>query len=318
MKNSYLFAIIFIAFTSCSKDDVPNENIQSKNENIEILSFSSFGKMDDKIDEISMMKMEMEKHTAQKYTSKHYPLNKSNDENVILSDLKKYHADRLNDIYEIRKDLNFVSIQSIADEINSLKILDSNKYGELLKKYEPFLKQTKYGVVTVFENGTSDIINTEGEVLINGKSVDFKIPVSKSETGKYVGDESIKEGQAALSRDWKFMIIYRAGREKHKDDFGRTFFKYFTEFTANYMHPTYGPILCPTTFSVTNSIAGFSQSGSGSNPFAEFAFSMQYPSGYGSSIRNRSGQKWTAYQTEGGNIKGTFIGNGYTLNCDFK
>lgn len=102
--------------------------------------------------------------------------------------------------------------------------------------------------------------------------------------------KSIKEGQAALSGDWKFMIVYRAGREKHKDDFGKTFFKYFTEFTANYVDPLYGPTLCPTIFSVSNtSIAGFSQSGSGSNPFAEFAFSMGYPSGYGSSIRNTGG-----------------------------
>ncbi|MNR45349.1 hypothetical protein D3C85_1641860 [compost metagenome] len=65
-----------------------------------------------------------------------------------------------------------------------------------------------------------------------------------------------------------------------------------------------------------NSIAGFSQSGS--NPFADFAFTVPYPSGTGSIIRNTSGQIWTAYQTEGGYIKGTFTGAGYTLNCDFK
>ena len=61
-------------------------------------------------------------------------------------------------------------------------------------------------------------------------------------------------------------------------------------------------------------------------PFSDFAFSMQYPSGSGSSIRNTGGQNWTAYQPEGGYIKGTFVittSSRYgdiseTATCDFK
>lgn len=60
MKKTYLLAMICIAFISCNKDDVSGENIQSKNNKIETMDFLSYEKMDQKIDEISMIKMKME------------------------------------------------------------------------------------------------------------------------------------------------------------------------------------------------------------------------------------------------------------------
>lgn len=137
-------------------------------------------------------------------------------------------------------------------------------------------------------------------------------------------NESVRIDNAVIFNNGTYYIEYSAGREKHKDDFGRTFFRYFTEFKS-YLNSRRGPILYPATFTVTsNSIAGFSQSGN--MPFSDFAFSMQYPSGSGSSIRNTGGQNWTAYQPEGGYIKGTFVittSSRYgdiseTATCDFK
>lgn len=317
MKKVYLLAIICIAFISCSKDDT-SESIQSSKKN-EVFNFSSYEKMDEKIDQISLTKDKMEESTARKHTSKNIITDKSsNSGDLILNDLKKYHTDRLNDIYSLRKDLNFISIQSIADEINSLKLLNPIKSEELSKEYEKFLIKSEFGVITIFDNRTANVINEKGEVLIDGQIIDLKISDQKKITGRYLYDEAVRIDRAVRSEDMRFVIIYTAGREKHKDTFGKVFFRYFTEFNAYYTNPeSNGAILCPTTFTMSNnSIAGFSQSGD--NPFAEFAFSIQYPSGNGSTLRNTSGQKWTAYQTEGGYLKGSFVGAGYLLTCDFR
>lgn len=310
-----LLAMICIAFVSCSKDD-PSESIQSSEKN-EVFNFSSYEKMNEKIDQISITKEKLEESTARKYTN--IITDKSNDsQDLILNTLEKYHTDKLNDIYNLRHDLNFISIQSVADEINSLKLLNPTKSEKLLKDYGKLLIKNEFGVITVFDSRAANVINAKGEVLIDGKIIDLKISDSKNITGKYLYDEAIRIDRAVRSQDMRFVILYTAGREKHTDDFGKVFFRYFTEFQAYYTAPeANGAILCPTTFTMSdNSIAGFSQSGN--NPFAEFALTVQYPSGTGSIVRNTSSQKWTAYQTEGGYLKGSFVGAGYLLTCDFK
>lgn len=323
MKNIYLLAMICIAFTSCSKDDSPIETATTTNKKIETFDFLSYEKMDEKIDEISLMKAEIEKSTSEKYTKSSNSYNNENDsENAILEDLKNYHNDRLSGIYALRKQLNFTSIQSIADEINSLKLTNPIKSDELFKKYENLLVQDKFGVKTVFENRTAEVINDKGEVFVKGKIENFKLDIPKNETHKYLYDEYVKTGAAAGSDDFYFVVYYFTGREKHKDDFGRTFFRYFTEFKSYYTNLQTGVnTLCYANYVVdSSSIAGFSQTGS--DPLSDFAFSMQYPSGSGSTIRNTGSQKWTAYQTEGGSIKGTFstnFGGRYRVaTCDFK
>ncbi|WP_166920171.1 hypothetical protein [Flavobacterium poyangense] len=316
MKKTYLVvAMICMAFISCSEDETAVEKKQAGSEKREILNFVSYEKMDEKIGEISLLKREMETNTASKYTSVGYSNKIDKSGGSILINLKKYHTDRINDIYSLRKKLNFVSIQSIADEINSLKLINPLKSNELFTAHKEFLTRDKFEVTTIFKNETSNVINENGKILINGQIVDLKKSENGSQTGRYLNDELVKEGQAALSPDWRFQVVYVAGRQKHKDTFGRTFFRYFTEFKAYYMDPLQGHVATPTTYTVTeNSIAGFSQSGD--NPLADFAFILQYPSGTGSTLRNVDGQKWTAYQTEGGYIKGTFSGAGYVLNCD--
>jgi|GEM_PF-6672959 hypothetical protein len=319
MKKIYLFAIICIGILSCSKDEATSENIGKTNE---VLVFTSIEKMDQKIDEISAIKAEMDSNTAQKYISKNVALQTSLSDSAILTDLKNYHSDRLIDIDNLRKQLNFVSIQSIADEINSLQLLDSDKANKLFLQYEKFLSRNKYDQVeTIFTNRTSEVINEKGDVIINGKSTDFKINHSQNSTGKFIS-ESGKQGIAAYSPDMKYIILFSAGRQTHEDDFGKTFFRYYTEFQALFKDPATGLLTpCPSLFSTqSSSYAGFSQSGN--NPLADFSFTMSYPGGSGSSIRNVGGQKWTAYQTEGGYIKGAYapLGDNIAgiLICDFQ
>ncbi|MFH6986582.1 hypothetical protein ACHRVW_02435 [Flavobacterium collinsii] len=319
MKKTYLFAMLFAAFISCSKDDSSTENVQLLNKKTETLNFSSYEMMDKKIDEITSIKEKMETSTAKKYINENNVYDKSTEsETLILNNLKKYHIERLNDIYELRKELNFISIQSIADEINSLNLINSQEANKLLAKYKSFLFQDNYEIKTVFEDRTANVINEDGDVLIDGIPTNFKLYRPNNPTGKYVNDEYIRAGTAAVSKDLYFKVDFFAGREKHRDTFGRTFFRYYTEFKAYYIDLRTGIVsLCPATFNVDpSSIAGFSQTRS--MPFSEFAFSIPYPSGNGSSIRYTGGQKWTAYQPEGGSIEGTFTGAGRIATCNFR
>ncbi|SEO39197.1 hypothetical protein SAMN05444671_3323 [Flavobacterium sp. CF108] len=317
MKKIYLLLLITsIVFISCSKDDSSSETASLTQEKIETFNFSSYSKMDEKIDEISLIKEQMETATVDKYTQ---ISDKNTSRNTISEGLKVYHTDRINNIYSLRKKLNFTSIQSIADEINSLVIINPIKSNELFETYKNLLTKNELQVKTIFENRTANVINTKGEVLINGKIEDFKINISKN--GKYIGDESVKTGVAAYSTNMGLRVDYSTGREKHKDDFGKTFFRYFTEFNAYLLDTKTGQYIpYPVDFIIiSNSYAGFSQTGS--NPLSDFAFTMEYPSGKGTTVRNTGGQKWTAYQTEGGYINALFrtkIAPFLTASCDFK
>ncbi|KAF2080240.1 hypothetical protein [Flavobacterium sharifuzzamanii] len=300
MKKIYLFAIISLIITSCTNDETKSENAI---ENNSVLNFSSLEKMEQKIDEISAIKAEMDSQTSQKYISKSPTLKSKLSENSIIEVLKNYHSDRLIDISNLRKNLNFVSIQSIADEINSLQILNADKANKLFYQHRNFLKRNNYNQVeTIFENRSGEVINEKGNVSINGIPRDFT--TSQSTTGKFI-TSSGKQG-SFLSPDKNYIVLYSAGRQTHEDDFGKTFFRYYTEFQAVYRDPTTGFLVpCPSLFGAqSSSYAGFSQSGD--NPFADFAITMAYPSGSGSSLRSVGGQKWTAYQPEGGYIKGVF------------
>ena len=135
----------------------------------------------------------------------------------------------------------------------------------------------------------------------------------------------MKTGLAVMTTDGVYRVYFTAGREKHKDDFGVTFFRYYTEFTSYIFDPITGFNYYPAIFSAnTASHAGFSQSGN--NPLADFAFTMKFLSGYGSSSREIGGQKWTAYQPEGGYLKASFVVGaqtspyfaGHILSCDFQ
>ncbi|MDR7209742.1 hypothetical protein [Flavobacterium piscis] len=316
MKKYFLFPIMLIAIISCSKDETTSEIVTKTSE---VLDFSSMSKMDEKVDEIYAIKAEMETKTVQTYTSKSSSSKNNPSNNSISTILRSYNLDRLSNINKLREKLNFVSIQSIADEINSLQLVNPEKANKLFIKHNEFLKKNKYNLTeTIFENRTSEVINEKGDVLINGKPVNFKISDSNNTTSKFI-TSSGKQG-SFYDADFRYIIAFSAGRQTHKDDFGRTFFRYWTRLNAIYRDPTTKMMTpCPTFFGTnSNSIAGFSQSGY--NPLAGFEYTREYPSGTGSEISSVSSQKWTAYQVEGGHIQGLYqplVGNEFFLYVDF-
>ncbi|WP_123921944.1 hypothetical protein [Flavobacterium sp. LM4] len=319
MKKIYFLAILCIVFTSCSKDDSSNDPNSITKEEIKLFNFPSEEKMEEKIDEIITLKSERKQivlfNFNESEASKGFTLNskKTNDLDVkkrdkaIKNSLKIYHTALLSSIYELRKELNFTSIQSIADEINSLNATDPNKAKLLTEIHQKLLiRDPLVGIIkTVFNERVANIINIEGEVIIEGKKVNYKENFSTSnQTQKYIGDEFIVGELAGFNDDYK--AYYFAGREVHKNDLGVKFFKYYTELKT-YMgsFPAMNVVECPSVFTVQDgSKAGFAQSKD--NPFSDYAFSYPFISGTGVSVRYRGGNKNTAYVPVGGNLKATF------------
>lgn len=269
---------------SCSKDDIVttgNENLESKE--IKVMNFTSMEELDNKEQYVYNLKAELEKKNILIYKKQSNSLN-------------AYHEEKIRNIQELRKNLNFVSIQSIADEINSLTLVDKQKADQLFLKHKKFLIKKPTGIETIFYQNT-DLINTEGEILIKGEKLTLERK-SSSITGRYIRDEVVKTGLVGSSQE--FYVYYFAGRELHKNDLGVRFFRYFTELKAFILTPN-GLVSCPATFDVkSGSIAGFVQSGS--SIFSEYAFS--YP--YISAGRYVGGKINTAYVPAGGRIIGTF------------
>ncbi len=330
MKKNYLLVLLIsLMFISCSENGDLPESISSTKNEIIVIDFSSQNEMEEKIDEIISLKEKKEKIVLNTFTSitnsKTTNLGELNvskqgetQKNRILEDLKRYHEERLNSIYELRKELNFTSIQSIADEINSLILVNPTKAKTLSSKYQKFIRKNIVETETIFDDRSANVINDKGEVLIKGEKLNFDKSNSKSPTGKYIGDEAIKSGIAAYSGE--YFVYYFAGREVHKNFIGVRYFKYFTELKSYIATPN-GLVATPSTFTVNSgSIAGFVQTRN--QIFSNYSFSYDYPSGYGTSVRFVGGNKNTPYIPAGGSIIAKFsttIGGVYNeMICNMK
>jgi hypothetical protein len=114
-------------------------------------------------------------------------------------------------------------------------------------------------------------------------------------------------------------VYYIAGREAHKNFIGVRYFKAFTQLKS-YMASPNGLVECPSTFEVSQSVAGFVITRN--NFFSDYSFTYGYPSGYGSTVRFVGGNKNTPFVAVGGNIKAKFSttvnGVSYEMFCDLK
>ncbi|WP_166924127.1 hypothetical protein [Flavobacterium poyangense] len=324
MKRIYFTAMLCMALVSCSNEEQVSAESKSLTEKeTNVMSFSSEIKMEEKIDEIVAIKSESEKNVLvvfnrQEALKGYNVTNKSTNKSdvkkqneAIYNSLKVYHNLVLSSIYELRKQLNFTSIQSIADEINSLNAVDPEKAAYLTKTYKNLLiKDPEIGVVsTIFDRRTSNVLNVKGIVLINGKKMDydqyFSVPGENIGTRKYIRDESVAGSIAAVDAEYK--AFYSAGREIHRNDFGVKFFRYFTElktFTGHVVMPG-SFVECPSTFTVDpSSVAGFALSNTVA--IGDYSFTYPYVSGSGVSVRYVGGKINNAYVPVGGKLKATF------------
>jgi hypothetical protein len=130
----------------------------------------------------------------------------------ILKDLQFYHTERLKSIYELRKELNFTSIQSIADEINSLKLLNPAKADELFSLHSKFLKKSEFFTSTIFNDRASNVINADGIVKINKVELGG---TSNRGNDVLLGNISHIEGIAA--NNGLYAIVYHADTRVYQD-----------------------------------------------------------------------------------------------------
>jgi hypothetical protein len=339
IKKVYLMGLISLLVISCSKEAVSTDSKSSLTEEIKALDFESHEIMDSKIDEINALKAQKELSVLKEYENFNknqlaLPENLSVSEigrikkDIITKSLTIYHAEKLKSIYAVRNELNFTSIQSIADEINSLSLINSSKATNLFKQYKKFLKKTKFEVQTIFDDRIANVINVNGEVLVKGKKLDFNN--SNSANARYIRDEDVLDKYAdySIKEGYYYYVRYYAGREYHKNSIGVGFYKNYTELKAYIsVSGSDGIYQCPTTFSINpGSKAGFVYTGSGLSVLCEYSITLEYPSGYGVSVRNTGGNRNCKFSPTvsgvGGFFKGTCTANwpGFTntLNLDIK
>lgn len=313
MKKLFYYSTFFLLLLSisCNNDDL---SVKSEVSETQVLDFSSENEMKEKSAEINQFKKNKENQIVNKifkninlevFEDKETSISNSNtkiDDKTILENLKFYHTERLNSIYEERIYFNFTSIQSIADEINSLKLLNPERAEILYNKHEQFLHKSDYLTSTIFVNELSNVINTTGKVTINGK----EFLKNNSTSNRFVRMTDIKEG--ILTTNGQYTITWHVGISEHRGDIGNTYYGNFAQL-GSYVNSGYGFILYPSWFSVTaDSEARFSA------PATMAYRTVKFQSGYGSVLFNEDVNSWSRdywnkqFFTEG-KITGNFATN---------
>jgi hypothetical protein len=330
IKRFYSLGLISLLFISCSKDGITTDSESTLIKESKALDFESYETMDSRIDEINALKTQKESAVLKIYQNidnSEFVLSENLGaleeqkikQNIMIKNSNIYHNEKLKTIYELRSELNFTSIQSIADEINELKSLNSSQATSLFEKHKKFLKKTKFEVQTIFDSRIANVINGNGEVLVKGTKLDFNN--SSSSNARYINDEDVLVKSVDYYRGtYSFTLRYYVGREYHRNSIGVGFYKYFTQLRLFYTIPEYGiyDVPLPATFNINpGSKAGFLFIGS-AGIFCEYTITVDFPSGSGAQVRNVGGNRNCKMSPLVSGIGGFFSGS-FTVvfNPDF-
>lgn len=273
MKNSKLkFALILllnVIILSCSEEKVAKEKITIENK---ILIFNSENEIQSKINEIKTFKELLENELIQIILSKSNLNNltfqdiqklnindKKNiiDEKKILEDLIYYHSKRLKNIYKERLKFNFTSIQSIADEINSLKILDNKKAEEIYNSHKDFLIKTEFIVTPKNDNNYSYIANSNNELILKNEKIILSLENSNRAIPRNLFP-NFTEGVLFSSNNGLFVVTWHSGVYAHNGTSGDSLYNKL----SSYVKVGYTYVLYPSWFYPTpNSITSFGMAG---------------------------------------------------------
>ncbi len=211
MRKYPIFMLFALLVLSCDKNDNFEKEVNNFFE-LQILDFPSLEEMEKKINEINVLKGQKESNTLEKlllrnnitepildHLSKRNESKKEITYDGIEGDLEFYHRERLNNIYELRKELGFTSIQSIADEINSLKLLDPKKAEELYYNNSNLLEKSKFEVYSIYGDEISDVLNYEGKVEIDNKLLKLDINNEYKNKIKYDGNQEESKSSQSIS-----------------------------------------------------------------------------------------------------------------------
>jgi hypothetical protein len=334
-KKIFLSAVIALTFFSCSKDN-EETSVASKQPEKAVLKFANEKEMQSKITEIEAFKNQQETEITQKILDRKHMIApnpndienlkqvslKDLDQNAIMEDLKFYHNLKLNAIYEERAHFGFTSIQSIADEINSLKLLNPAKADDLYTQYNSLLNKNEFETSTTFSKEKSLIINKKGVLLLNDKSVaENYLKINSNEAFK----TAIKSGILATGYNNFMIITYQAGFEfgsasiiSGYDSNGNPIYAFVTTITPynglySYVLSQTGYVFYPCYFYTNpSSVAHYSVYCQSPN--------LTFLSGYGTSVEWFAGTYIPTYycpnsnNNVNGNVSGNFaipVGSGF-------
>ncbi|WP_298140746.1 hypothetical protein [Flavobacterium sp.] len=325
-KKIFLSAIITLTFLSCSKDDLESSSQSNQSEKT-VLNFANAKEMQSKIDEIEAFKISQEEQIMQKL------LQRSNlkaptlvdvknaetknltevDKNAILEDVKFYHQEKLKAIYSERAHFGFTSIQSIADEINFSKLIDTELNNKLINNYKNLFFEFNHQYVSIYDK-ISLVAQPNKNISISGKVLNLRdhkisLPINNAQ------NRTINEGIVCSGYNNFIQITYHCtvGASVLQYDLaGNTWVEtYFNNKLSCLVLSNAGYVLYQCYF--------FTNPGSKANYLvnapSNAGYSLSFPSGIGSQITS-FGVKTTGtvpqYVGASGNVGGTFsvqIGN---------
>lgn len=181
MKKIILTLTIVFCLFSCSTDDSVEAiaEVQTSNET-QVLEFASIKEMEAKIEEVKVYNDAVEGQLVAKYFTPNQNVSIDNAANKslrvlsddlkdnVLEELYAYHSAKLEAIYESRRHFNSTSIQSLADEINSLRLINPDAADKLLKDYSEFIVMNGYLAKARNYDYVSSILEPNGKILIDG------------------------------------------------------------------------------------------------------------------------------------------------------
>lgn len=221
--------------------------------------------------------------------------------------LSKYHNERLKLIYQTRKNIGFTSIQSVADEINSLKSISIHDAEILFNNHNKFLKDFET-VVTTKNISYPFITNTKGELFLENYNInETELDESQFSSANKSLATSYKSG--LFTKDFEhvsYNVKWEVGRTYSRNWLGIRTYKSYTKYSFYTLIKSTGTTRPnPAIFSPdSDSQAGFENF---THPFlGEFWF-VDFPSGSGVSV-TKTGKSSTATINLFGSIKssGTF------------
>ncbi len=315
-KITILFLIFCLYITSCDKEEMKNVEIVEEVKTIDYFEFSDVEELEKQELKYRKIRDEIDFNLSNNFMSSTNTDTKEKDVEIFLiSELKKFHTSRLTEIYNMREAINFTSIQSIVDEINSLKLISPEDAKTLYEKYSDNLEKSINGnIIKVAQHiANPNITNAEGVLLFDNVNINAHMnnDATKQEERKnnnYLKTSSIAENNdfsysskradgtttkkvSALGLEVEIMIEWGAGisvtnyvlwTRQTPYTYYRSYYKFASSESSN--AEDYDWIEIPSNFTPNaNSDCGFFATNfvaSGREQFVDF------PSGTGTSIRN--------------------------------
>jgi len=318
MKKTHYFLItaLICLSVSCSHENV-SDNLNESNTSKQVLEFSSLETANAKIEEVIKFKEEKESEIINKIldrsgnkvpTPNNIELTSKEVNKVELLDyLNFYHKEKLKVVYEERKIRGFTSLQNLADEINSLKLLEPKKSDDLYQEYSSLLSKNEFIVEPLEKNGLSNIYNLEGEVYINNEmlvSKNHQFSSSLKEGSVWASEEGVLAIGSFQEKDYLFITWHATIRSQN----GLFNFRHLCAASfSSYVKINSQFILYPAWFYADpNSRATFfADTIIGSCPVKNVSF----PTGAGTHIRSEDRHSSTCTVAPGDAITGLASGN---------